>query len=154
MVMSKKCINCGAELDDDQLFCDECGIKLVTESQMPKETEKVSSSISTDISDANKSEFMQTQDDAKTRSKTEILEKAKKQEERKSNLKHFAIISLILGIVSYISILTIVVPIITSIIGIVFGFKGLKSDMKKTSFAGIIINISFLILFAAIIIFA
>lgn len=28
--MSKKCIQCGAELEDNALFCDECGAKQVT----------------------------------------------------------------------------------------------------------------------------
>ena len=33
--MSKKCIYCGAELEDDALFCDECGKK----QELAKETE-------------------------------------------------------------------------------------------------------------------
>lgn len=33
--MSKKCIYCGAELEDDALFCDECGKK----QEAVKETE-------------------------------------------------------------------------------------------------------------------
>ena len=81
-------------------------------------------------------------------------EKIKKQEERKNNPKHLAITSLILGIVSYITMITVAIPIVTSILGIVFGFKGLKSEKKKTSIAGIVINISFILLLIAIAIFA
>ena len=38
MTMSKKCIQCGAELEDEAMFCDECGAKQIVEPpKAPKE---------------------------------------------------------------------------------------------------------------------
>ena len=97
---------------------------------------------------------IQAEAEAKIRLQEEKEEQKRKQEERKNNPKHLAIMSLILGFVSYFSILAISVPLATSILGIVFGFKGFKSEKKKTAIAGIIINISFIVLFIAILVFA
>ena len=152
--MSKKCINCGAELDDDQLFCDDCGTKQIVEPQPKAKKKAQTPPQKTTVTEADKQAIIQAEADAKVRFEAEKAEKARKQEERKNNPKHLAIASLILGIVSYLSILAIIVPIATSILGIVFGFKGLKSEKKKTAIAGIIVNISFIIFFIAILIFA
>ncbi len=152
--MSKKCINCGAELDDDQLFCDDCGTKQIIEPQPKTKKKATAQSQKVTVTEADKQAIIQAEADAKVRLEAEKAEKARKQEERKNNPKHLAITSLILGIVSYLSILGIVVPIATSILGIVFGFKGLKSEKKKTAIAGIIVNISFIVFFIAILIFA
>ena len=152
--MSKKCINCGAELDDDQLFCDDCGTKQIIKPQPKTKKKAPVPSQKATVTEADKQAIIQAEADAKVRLEAEKAEKARKQEERKNNPKHLAITSLILGIVSYLSILAIVVPIVTSILGIVFGFKGLKSEKKKTAIAGIIVNISFIVFFIAILIFA
>ena len=129
-----KCSSCGKENTSTNKFCKYCGGKLRT----------------TTFSTTGNPLKVET----KVRLEVEKLEKAKKQDERKNNPKHLAIISLILGIISYLSILTIIIPITTSITGIVLGFKGLKSEKKKTAVAGIIINISFLVFFISILIFA
>lgn len=82
------------------------------------------------------------------------LDTKKANEERKNSSKQLAIISLILGIVSYFMILTIIPPIVTSVTGLIFGFKGLKSEFKKTAVGGIIVNLSFIVFFVAILMFA
>lgn len=152
--MSKKCINCGSELDDDQLFCDDCGTKQIIEHQSKAKKDFQPLSQKTIVTEADKQPIIQTVTDNKIRLEAEKAEKARKQEERKNNPKHLAIVSLLLGIVSYLSILTIIIPIATSITGLIVGFKGFKSDLKKTAIMGIITNLSFLILFIAILIFA
>lgn len=35
--MSKRCIKCGAELEDQAIFCDECGAKQETITSKPEE---------------------------------------------------------------------------------------------------------------------
>ena len=169
--MSKKCINCGAELEDDQLFCDDCGTKQISEPQ-PKEKKSKKASMQEVMSEADKQAMLQAEAEAKVRLEAERAEKIKRQEERKirleaeraekvkkqevrkNNPKHLAIASLILGIISYLSILTVIVPIITCILGIVFGFKGTKSEKKKIAIAGIVLNISFIAFLVAVLILA
>ena len=146
--MSKKCINCGAELDDDQLFCDDCGTKQIVDSQPKTKKQEPTPTQKATVTEADKQAVIQAKADAKKE------EKARKREERKNNPKHLAIISLILGIVSYLSILAIIVPIVTSVLGIVLGFFGLKSEKKKTAISGIAVSISFIVFFIAILVFA
>lgn len=37
--MSKKCIQCGAELEDNAFFCDECGVQQATPKSTPSSTQ-------------------------------------------------------------------------------------------------------------------
>lgn len=49
--MSKKCPNCGAELEDNAVFCDECGVQLAQQSEHnPPSTPPV---MRTNVSDAS-----------------------------------------------------------------------------------------------------
>lgn len=41
--MSKKCIQCGAELEDNALFCDECGVRQATPKSTASSTERQTS---------------------------------------------------------------------------------------------------------------
>ena len=152
--MSKKCISCGAMLDDDELFCGDCGEKQVVEPEPKTKKEKASKPEKPTITEADKQAFIQAEAEAKARLELEREEKEKKKAERKSNPKHFAIISLILGIVSCVGILTILGPFITVPVGLVFGFLGLKSEKKMTSIVGIGLNILTVIMYALILIFA
>lgn len=158
--MSKKCISCGAILDDDELFCGDCGAKQVVEpepkvkkEEAPK-AEKAPKPEKPTITEADKQAFIQAEAEAKARLELEREEKEKKKAERKNNPKHFAILSLIIGILSYVGILTIFGPFITVPLGLVFGFLGLKSEKKKTSIAGIGLNIGTIVVFVLILIFA
>ena len=155
--MSKKCINCGCELEDDELFCGDCGTKQVLDHEPKAKKEKAPKPAKNEkptITEADKQDFIQAEAEARARLQLECEEKEKKKAERKNNPKHFAILSLIIGLLSYIGILTIVGPFITVPLGVVFGFKGLKSEKKKTSIAGIGLNIGTIIVYALIIIFA
>lgn len=125
------CPSCGKENDRMKKFCQYCGDAL----------EETNSAM--------------TGDSVETDAKVKLEDKqVKKQDQKKTDSKHLAVTSLIFGIISYLLILTIIPPIITSIMGVVFGFKGFKSKLKKTAVIGIIINISFLILFISIFISA
>lgn len=158
--MSKKCISCGAMLDDDELFCGDCGAKQVVEPEPKAKKEKAPKAEKPQkpekptITEEDKQAFIQAEAEAKARLELEREEKEKKKAERKSNPKHFAMVSLILGIVSCVGILTILGPFITVPVGLVFGFLGLKSEKKMTSIVGIGLNILTVIMYALILIFA
>ena len=115
-----KCNNCGTEFAEG-IFCPECGTKV--ENAVPQQilNEKV--------------------DEKEVK---EIV-KEEKQPKKKNTPEAKAKKALILGIVSYIltftAILSICVPV-TSIVGIVYGVKGLHSEKKGRAVAGIIINAS------------
>jgi hypothetical protein len=126
----------------------------VRKPQSSEEQVPVRVPIQTTESDDNTQASIQAKSESKVSLASDKTEITKKKEERKNNPKNLAIASLLLGIVSYLSILTIIIPIATSITGLIVGFKGFKSDLKNTAVMGIITNLSFLILFVAILIFA
>ena len=150
--MSRKCISCGAILEDDEMFCGDCGVKQVVE--VAPKAKKDPKPKKPTITEADKQAFIQAEAEAKARLELEREEKEKKKVERKNNPKHFAIISLIIGILSYVGILTIVGPFITVPLGLIFGFVGLKSQKKKTAISGICLNIGTIVVFTLILIFA
>lgn len=148
--MSKKCIYCGAELEDDALFCDECGKK----QELAKETE-------TEPNDPKDAELKAKQEaDAKAkaeaaqRAKEEArkekaaeakrLEKERKKEERKANPTYKAYASLILGILIWITFMMgaagLIVTLLMMVLGMVFGVQALKSTKKKIAIAGLVLN--------------
>ena len=69
--MSKKCIYCGAELEDDALFCDECGKK----QELAKETE-------TEPNDPKDAELKAKQE-ADAKAKAEAAQRAKEEAENR-----------------------------------------------------------------------
>lgn len=70
--MSKKCIYCGAELEDDALFCDECGKK----QELAKETE-------TEPNDPKDAELKAKQE-ADAKAKAEAAQRAKEEAEKQA----------------------------------------------------------------------
>lgn len=124
--MSKQCIYCGTDMDDDALFCGECGKKQESEEKHPTVSQTI---LEKEPLNNIQPEF-----------------KRDKKAERKQDPKHLAILSLIFGIISYPLSLTILIPLVTVPLGIIFGVKGLKSSKKKTSILGLILNFSFVIL--------
>ena len=68
------------------------------------------------------------------------LEKERKREEQRTNPTYKAYGSLILGIVSWPALVTIFIPMVTSIWGTVWGIQALKSTKKKTAIAGLVLN--------------
>ncbi len=111
--MSKKCPNCGAELEDNALFCDECGSKLdqqtssqqTTPSVTPKETNN------TDVS----SKTVTAPDS------TEIM--------KNSGL---GIASMIFGILGIFTLGCFFIP---EILGLIFGIIAMGNKTKKHNFA-------------------
>ena len=51
--MSKKCPNCGAELEDNAIFCDECGGRLEQQRKPNPDSPSTSPVMRTNISDAS-----------------------------------------------------------------------------------------------------
>ena len=157
--MSKKCISCGAELEDDELFCGDCGAKQVvtpepkTKKAKSRQTEQPQKK-NAEMTESEKQLFIQAEAEAKARLMLEREENEKKKTERKRNPKHFAIVSLILGIASLAGILTITGPFITVPTGLVFGCLGLKSEKKAMSIIGMGLDILTVIVYALIIIYA
>lgn len=160
--MSKKCLFCGNVMEDDDLFCDECGKKQAEASpekdntkqtefiSTPQEVQRNSSKKETRTNSIPKNQSQEEREaelrikseaEAKIRLEYEINEKNRKKEDRKNNPKHLAILSLIFAIVSYpLIITTIFLPIITAPIGLILGIKGLKSTKKITAVFGIILS--------------
>ena len=129
--MSKKCIYCGAELEDDALFCDECGKKqelpkeAETEQNAPKDAElkakqEADAKAKAEAAQRAKEEAeKQAQEAAEAKLEAEKqakaeeearkekaaeakrLEKERKKEERKANPTYKAYASLILGILTW-----------------------------------------------------
>ena len=73
--MSKKCIYCGAELEDDALFCDECGKK----QELSKETETEQN--------APKDAELKAKQEADAKAKAEAAQRAKEEAEKKAKLE-------------------------------------------------------------------
>lgn len=70
--MSKKCIYCGAELEDDALFCDECGKK----QELPKEAETEQN--------APKDAELKAKQEADAKAKAEAAQRAKEEAEKQA----------------------------------------------------------------------
>lgn len=72
-------------------------------------------------------------------------EKQRIKEEKKSNPKHLAVYSIVIGIITWLLTFTgvgAILAILTTIIGIVLGIMALKSTQKGKAIGGIIINAS------------
>lgn len=156
--MSKKCLFCGNVIEDNDLFCDECG-KKQTETPSAKDDSKQSQptpSVQTDLqkitpdknnnsegqlSQKSKEELqIKAEAEAKIRLEYEISEKNRKKEERKNNPKHLSVLSLICSIISYPLIFTFILPFITVPLSIVLGVKGMKSTLKIPAILGIVLS--------------
>lgn len=92
--MSKKCIRCGAELDDGAAFCDECGAPQTSPQPQPEK----------------KDEF----------SKVNSIKKAKSEYNENPEIKKrgMSIASLVMGIIS---VCTLGIFFVPEILGLVFG---------------------------------
>ena len=113
--MSKKCLFCGAELEDNAAFCDECG---------RKQEENAAG-------------------EARSQPETGQVNRAQEKEERKKDPVRFAWASLILGAISVALVFAIsFVSLPISIVGIVLGITGIKSSRKAVSVVGLVMNVS------------
>lgn len=97
--MSKKCIYCGAELEDDALFCDECGKKqelskeAETEQNVPKDAElkakqEADAKAKAEAAQRAKEEAeKQAQEAAEVKAKLEAERQAKAEEESRKEIR-------------------------------------------------------------------
>ena len=128
--MSKKCIKCGAELDDIAVFCDECGTKQIIQ-HAAAGNEKAFSKVKPQKS-ANSTQTFSSEE-------TLIYSIGKKN-------SALGIASLVFGIISILSFGVLIIP---ELIGLIIGFIDLKDSNYKHSFtiAGIILSILSIVLF-------
>lgn len=126
--MSKKCIQCGAELEDAALFCDECGAKQIVD--QPKETQKK----------------------APEPKKTKEPKKKKEKDSVDAGPKNskMGVASLVFGIIAACTAGVFFIP---QVLGLVFGIIAIQNKESKHNFAviGIILSglafVLFLVLF-------
>ncbi len=117
-----RCNNCGTEFAEG-IFCPECGTKVENETSRQILNDKV--------------------DEKEVEKEVKEVVKEEKEPKKKNTLEAKAKKALILGIVTYVLTITAILSIcapITSIVGIVYGVKGLCSEKKGMAVAGIIIN--------------
>lgn len=148
--MSKKCIYCGAELEDDALFCDECGKKqelskeAETEQNAPKDAELKAKQEADAEAKAEAAQRAKEEARKEKAAEAKRLEKERKKEERKANPTYKAYASLILGILIWITFMMgaagLIVTLLMMVLGMVFGVQALKSTKKKIAIAGLVLN--------------
>lgn len=81
------------------------------------------------------------QEEAAAQAEAKRLEREQRREDRKNNPTHLAWAGLVLGIVTYIMLVTISpVALLTSIAGILLGIRGLKSTKKRVALISIILS--------------
>lgn len=125
------CKECGTEFMEG-LFCPECGTKCIEEKNQP-ENVIVQQGTETEENGIDQSDKKQPNQ--------------RNDEERKiKKINRKAIISLITGAVSWVSILTVVIPFICGIWAVIDGIKALKgkTKYKKCAIFGIILGITVL----------
>ena len=124
--MSKKCIQCGAELEDEAMFCDECGAKQIVEPpKAPKE-------------DKPKPE--------KTKAPKPKKEKKEKPVDEGPKNTKAGVASLVLGIIA---VCTVGVFFIPQVLGLVLGIIAVQNKNSKHNFAiiGIVLSVVSFLLF-------
>ena len=117
--MSKKCSCCGANLEDNALFCTVCG-------QRQKKNQNA-------------------EPQKEVRLKGQSQEQKAKQEDsagKKLDADKKAKISMVLGIVTWVLLFTpaAVLSLVTDIVGIVFGVQAKESSHRKMVRAGLVLN--------------
>lgn len=122
--MSKYCMKCGAKLDDDAVFCDECGAKqMAINGNVAKEQKNSHTKIPPKLQNDNI-----------------LVEIAKPQRH-----SFIGIIGFIFGLIG---LLTFGVLIVPEILGILFGYLGTRDASKKQGLAkaGMILSIISIVL--------
>ena len=129
--MSKKCIRCGAELEDNANFCDECGVQqtvevLQTPPQMGKQAESSQEQVSLPQS-------------------TQNIPMPNGQVSAAKKNSGLGIVSLLMGVVG---VCTLGVFFIPEILGLVFGMVAVMDRSHKSWMAvvGIVLSVIALVL--------
>lgn len=115
--MSKKCIKCGAELEENAVFCDECGMK--QDAQIVTDTLSNANSTGQMVNNEKKEQSIQAM---------------------KNKNSGFGIASFVLGIVSICTFGSLFIP---EILGILFGILALceKSKKHNLAVAGLVLSL-------------
>lgn len=121
--MSKKCIQCGAELEDAAVFCDECGAKQIVESSNTPQ-EKA----------AKPQKTKEKRDEKKT-----IVDEG-------SRNSKMGVASLVFGIIAVCTVGAFFIP---QVLGMVFGVVAVQNKAFKHNFAviGIVLSVIAFLLF-------
>lgn len=121
--MSKKCVNCGAELEDGAVFCDECGVQQSKEQSQMRSNEK---------SSENNYQLNQT-NIAVTSGKNTGM----------------GIASLVCGVIAICTLGGFIIP---EILGIIFGIIAIRDKTAKNGLpiAGLVMSIISLLLLVLI----
>lgn len=124
--MSKVCIKCGAQLDDNAVFCDDCGFR--QDQQFMQEGTAEEQQV-----DKGEDQFSGIY----SKATDTVVENSRKQAQKQSKI---GIAAFVMGILS---IATLGAFFTFDILGIIFGVIGLKRKNTKTSFAkiGLILSI-------------
>ena len=130
-----KCRNCGTEFSEG-IFCPECGTRIddiVIDGKTVAEDGERESAEEASVKEVKS--IVEVEKDT-------IIGQNTENEERERAINRKAIISLVLGIASWVSIFTIIIPIITTCWSIIDGIKALKGKTKhkKKAIIGIVLS--------------
>lgn len=128
--MSKVCKQCGSELEDNALFCDECGARVEIENKQ----EEINVQVTTQATEnQNIGVAQQKVNDSVVKQPTQSQNETKKQ-------SGLGIVGFIFGILSFLSCGVFYIP---EILGIVFCCVALSDKTKKhgLAVAGLILSI-------------
>lgn len=142
--MRKICIRCGAVLDDNALFCDDCGAKQDI-SQIEQESKE-------NVAEVDAAEIGKEVQSLPTASVEEVREEAVLEaneqpykipvtvEEPELKQSKIGIVALVMGVIAIVSLGSFIV---FDILGIIFGIVGMRKKDSKTGFAkaGLILSI-------------
>lgn len=143
--MSKICISCGAVLDDNALFCDDCGAKQDIR-QREQELQIIDAevdtkelgeeSVSPPVASVEDDRQEQTGSEA-VRQPYQIPETVGEPQLKQSKM---GIAALVMGVIAIVSLGSLIV---FDILGIIFGIVGMRKRDTKTGFAkaGLILSI-------------
>lgn len=121
--MSKKCIQCGAELEDMAVFCDECGAKQIAE--QPK---------------VSQGEATRPQNTREQRIEKKVVV------EQKDRNSKMGVASLVFGIIA---VCTVGIFFIPEVLGLIFGIIALQNKDSRHNFAvtGIVLSVVAVLVF-------
>lgn len=144
-----KCRNCGTEFSEG-IFCPECGIRIddivINEKAVAEAAERESAE---EAAAKEVKSIVEAEKDA-------IIRQNAENEEREKAINRKAIISLALGIASWVLIFTTIIPFITTCWSIIDGIKALKGKTKhkKKAIIGIVLSGLWWIMIICVIIWA
>lgn len=138
--MSKKCLFCGSVLDDEALFCDDCG-------------KKQEAMVQNEVTMKEQAPPLGAQTYYNERPSVQSMPgsfaSAPMQAKPKDNSTVFAWVGFALGIASYVLFFPLMLPTaITGTVGLVFSIMGVRSSKKGIAIVSIVLNAIALLIFS------